>query len=189
MCSSDLYLHDIYVRNYDGYHAEAREFHELIHACEYYMRSSLSIDYRILSDPLKKPFDTKWLEHSITRVPAGTIYVEWAELGKIPYVYWQNKEPNDIAYIRELAKPWLWLRGAFKINFSTFDKYDYSSKEQFEQWWKNYEQDWCQHYNLDHWGLEEQCCVIPIGNLSLEKLFQLKKILDQGNTPTRVLLN
>lgn len=180
------FLHRLYEQSYDG-SPDWLDYHEHIHLCEEYNHKHrhLHINYREKAGLLERPFDFKWLDYSTTEVKAGDVFVQWAELGKTPYTYWKNKEPNDINRIRELCKPWLRLRP--KVLVAIDDYSYYKSSIEFNQWWQNYHDAWCSHWNIPRWDLKDMKSVIVFGKMTMEQLDKLKKLLQHNQTPLRLL--
>jgi hypothetical protein len=179
------YIHRLYEQGYDGNPAWLY-FHEHIHLCEFYHSTTrqlrLSIDYREKSGLLEKKFDVSWMAASTTTVQAGDVYLEWAELGKYPYTYWKNREPNDINRICQLAKPWLKLRPKLQIATVDFDRLNGKNIIGFNTWWSNYSEAWCRHWNIPKWDITDimGCAVIGhadhiiISNLLEQKIYPIK---------------
>lgn len=182
------HLHHIYETNYNG-NSKWLDFHEAIHYCEYHFLPSkksvkinnlIKINYRERAGPLEKKFNQDWLEEAVTTVRAGQVFCRWAELGKTPYQYWCDGEPNDINRINVLAKPWSIFRPTLHIALSDIDFIDNIKSDhklnQFHEWWKLYEKDWCRHWNLDQWSIREMCLVIPVGEVTdLDKLISVRQ--------------
>jgi len=171
-------LHKIYEKNYDG-NPLWLNFHEHIHLCEQYKthheHKFLQIDYREKAGMLEKPFETSWLNLQTT-VEAGDVYISWAELGKTPYDYWNNNEPDNLDRLCELAKPWLKLRPKLNIALASRDLLYQKKVKEFDFWWQQFEKPWCQYWNLSAWSLQHMYSINKIGNvLDLEHLkHQLK---------------
>lgn len=163
-------------------------FHEHIHLVETYdhLSSSYIIDYRDIGGLLEKPFDPDWVSELVTTVDRGDLYLAWTELGKTPYVYWTNGEPNDINRIKELAKPWLNIKLSFFVASEHRDFLLNKKATEFNQWWSNYHDQWCQHWNIPCWTLEHMSGVIPIGKISNMDLFVDQ--FDRGAKPLKIVL-
>lgn len=183
------FLHRMYEKNYAIDPNPAwLDFHEHIHLCESSIRPPdfLHIDYRNKAGPLEKPFDMAWLVQSTIEVKAGDIFVHWSELGKTPYRYWADKEPNNINRIKELCKPWIKLRPKILV---ALQDYEYSeSCFEFEQWWKEYHDEWCQHWNIPKWDLTDMRSVLVFGKMSLGELQKLTTLLMEDHCPRRITL-
>jgi hypothetical protein len=160
-------IHKIYELNYNG-DSKWLDFHEHIHICEFRKKipKTLVVDYREKAGILEKKFDMAWLKDTVTTVRPGDVYVQWAELGKTPYGYWKNSEPNDFNRMCVLAKPWLKLRAKLHIALESTNFIDHYDVEGFNNWWKDYEQPWCRHWNISTWGIQQIASVSVIGNIS-----------------------
>lgn len=181
-------LHSIYEKSYNG-KPEWLDYHELIHLCEFHNGGSplkvATIDYRERAGPLTKPFDNEYLTDLITDISPGTVYVEWSELGKIPYDYWADGEPDDITRLCELAKPWVTFKPKLRIathHINTIANVD----PNFHAWWDRYKLDWCKHWNLPNWSVENMHGVINVGKVNdMDAMVELFK---QKQTITKVSL-
>jgi hypothetical protein len=157
--------------------------------CELYFKESnhlFCIDYREKSGLLEKPMDPDWLINTQTVVQAGDVYVQWSELGKTPYAYWKNNEPNDIKRICELAKPWLKLRPKIYIALENMDKLKNIQCDKFASWWKDYHSEWTHHWNIPSWNIENIFGVSVFGKTNQVEL--LKEQLKNNALPVRVAL-
>jgi len=165
------------------------DFHEHIHMCELYFKESgysFCIDYREKSGLLEKPMAPDWLINSQTTVQAGDVYVQWSELGKTPYHYWKNNEPNDIKRMYELAKPWLKLRPKIYVALDNMDKLKNIQCNEFAAWWKDYHDEWTRHYNISSWDIKNIFGVSVFGKTTQVEL--LKEQLKNNAVPVRVTL-
>jgi hypothetical protein len=181
-------IHKIYEQNYNG-NSHWLDFHEHIHMCEIYFQKTnglFCIDYREKSGLLEKPIDQQWLSNTQTTIQAGDIYVRWAELGKTPYTYWKNKEPNDIKRMCELAKPWLKLRPKMYVALDDIDTLKNKQCNEFSSWWKDYHQEWAKHWNIPSWNIENIFGVSVFGKTT--QLDLLKEQLKNNAVPTRIIL-
>jgi hypothetical protein len=180
-------IHKIYENNYNGDPAWLN-FHEHIHMCERWpvQKLKLVIDYREKSGMLERPFDSAWLKNATTKIKAGDVYVEWAELGKTPYGYWEDRESNDMARMCELAKPWLTLRPKIVVALEDIDTLTNIDVRAFESWWKPRSKEWCRHWNLSDWSTVDMFSVVRLGQAP-----EFKNIIEQlknNITPTKILL-
>jgi hypothetical protein len=184
------FLHKTYEFGYNKGSNVWLEFHEMIHAIEALNNNNLvsdqvTINYRELSGPLEKPFNRNYLEHAVQSISKGTCYCQWNELGKSPYRYWSDNEPDDIARIYQLAKPWTVLRPSVTIALEDIDfTLSQEDQQRFDDWFSGYKESWMQHWNLDHWDEKEMTSVIPIGQIS--DVDELKEKIYQGNRVTKV---
>lgn len=188
-CNSQQYLnaiHKIYEKNYNGSPAWL-DFHEHIHMCENYskpQRPWLHLDYREKAGPLIKKVEPNWVTNLTTQVKSGDVYLAWAELGKTPYVYWKDQEPNDIARLCELAKPWQYVRPKLFVALKDFDLLDGIDVKDFRIWWQQYKDTWCQHWNIPDWTVEHMHGVAVIGKT--DQAHQLTQKLKSHIYPTGI---
>jgi hypothetical protein len=160
------HIHKLYEQGYDGSPAWL-DFHEHIHLCEtYHQGPRMVIHYREKAGLLQRKFNIDWLAGATTKIKTGDVFLEWAELGKTPYSYWEDQEPNNINRICELAKPWINLIP--KLQVALEDKDILSDKKivEFEKWWAEYNESWCQHWQLPKWTISDQFSVIVIGQIN-----------------------
>ena len=144
------YLHTIYEKNYNG-NPDWLDFHEHIHLCERtYPRTvnTLQISYREKSGMLEKPINPIWIKNSTTNIKTGDVYVSWAELGKTPYNYWYDKEPDNIDRMCELIKPWQKLRPIIFVALEDICTLQNINVTEFAPWWEQYSQPLCQYWNI-----------------------------------------
>ena len=173
------HLHKIYEENYDG-KPEWLNFHESIHQCEYYLLNrqdnSLNIDYREKAGLLEKKFNLDWLLTATTKINAGDVYIKWGELGKSPYSYWANGEPDDFDRLCALAKPWKICRNKLLIALYDTDFLVTLDCKNFNAWWDKKKQAWCHHWSLSEWTLEHMYSVVVIGHVdSVDTIIDLLK--------------
>jgi len=171
------HLHSIYEKNYNG-GAHWLDFHETIHLCGDLIKLDrgkiLAIDYRELAGPLLVDFDLTLLDQLSVDLRPGDVTVGWAELGKSPYSYWQSQEPNDIDRVCELVKPYLKFRPRLEIIIQPHPDKDPIDIENFVKWWDDYKDDWCQHWNLPSWSLDQVFGKFRIGHVSdFDKFLQI----------------
>jgi hypothetical protein len=183
-------LHEIYEKKYNGL-TDWLNFHEHIHLCENYGKNKesmcLILDHREKAGLLKKKFDIEWLKDSVTQVCAGDVYVRWAELGKMPYTYWANNEPNDIARMCELAKPWNTLYATIRVALENIDLLADKNIDAFNTWWAQYHDQWCEHWQIPSWPIQYQYGMIKIGKVS--KVEEITKLLKNKIYPTNIFLS
>jgi len=185
------HLHKIYEKQYDG-NATWLYFHEHIHICEDYnspMAWSVAIDYREKAGPLVKKITLSDLTNLKIRVKKGDAYIAWSELGKTPYQYWINQEPNDISRICELSKPWIFFRPKLSIALDDIDflhvfEITKIKIEEFNQWWACWQVDWCEHWGLSDWTMEQMYGVNVVGNVP--EVERLSALLAQDIYPVKV---
>lgn len=192
-CLDQSYLNDLHVvyeKNSDG-KSLWLNFHECIHRCEEInghwrsINKYLTIDYREIGGPLTTKFDQSLLDQCTTDLKPGDVTVGWSELGKTPYSYWADKEPNDITRICELVKPYLNFRPRMLVPMHQV-RVDYPGIEEFNQWWSQYESDWCEHWNVEPWTRDRMFGRIVIGRV--RDFDQFSNLLQSDCRLTRVTL-
>ena len=192
-CQVQSYLNDlhiVYENNSDG-KSQWLNFHECIHRCEEInghwrsINKYLTIDYREISGPLVTEFDQSLLDQCTTDLRPGDVTVGWSELGKTPYSYWTDKEPNDITRICELVKPYLNFRPMITVPMQQV-RVDYTGMEEFNQWWREYEPKWCEHWNVAPWTTASMIGRIVIGRV--RDFDRFSDLLRSGRQLTRVTL-
>ena len=179
-------LHKIYEDNYDGNSAWL-DYHEHIHMCETNQAStSLQLYHRELAGPLVKPMNLSWLSCSTLQINPGDVYVTWAELGKTPYQYWLDQEIDDRERLCKLAKPWVNFYPKIMVALEGRQRLDGIDQSGFQSWWQQRHDQWCDHWNIDSWTIEDMYSVIVIGALDHEKL---KSVLRENAKPVYVRLD
>ena len=182
------YLHRRYELEYDG-RSEWLDFNEYIHRCEREKKQkTLSFDHREHAGLVQKPFNYSWLENSVSKVKKGKLFVKWNELGKKPFEYWLDNESVDISSMCATAKPWITLRSRIDLALEDTDFAPDIDQQSFDIWWQTYKKDWCEHWKLASWELEQQISVIPIGQLDEAQCDLVVEWLNQGLKPTHVRL-
>lgn len=165
------FLHSIYEKNYDGRKVWI-DFHESIHTLEALSSDKskdwlnvLNINYREQGGLLETKFDREWIPYLSTEIKKGQVYCHWSELGKDPWQYWQDREPDDIERICELCKPWNHWKPVLRVAMADRNLLENPAKDlaNFQSWWSSYEKDWCRYWNLDNWTWQEQFAVLPVG--------------------------
>jgi len=164
-------IHEIYEKNYDG-NPEWMIFHECIHELEKdeknITESLVYVDWREKANLLQTQFTWEMHQYQSTRYNRGDVFVEWNELGKKPYRYWSDKEPENVDRVLELCKPWINLKPVLTISLEDHDELlkDSINSLDFNLWWKQYSDAFCKKYNVPYYNLEQQCGVVKIGTLS-----------------------
>jgi len=183
-------LHEIYENGYNGDKIWL-EFHESIHMRETInsgkMPTTCSIDYREASGALAKKYSIEELQTCQLTFAAGDCFVSFAELGKTPYNYWQDGEPDNINRMVQLAKPMETMIFRFRIALTDIDR-SISQQEQieFDNWFKPYKNDWCKHWSLPDWTITQMNGGIKIGEIN--NVDMLIDNLKNHNNPIKVIL-
>lgn len=181
-------LHALYEKGYDGSPAWL-DFHEHIHILEKYQQLPMimNIDYREKSGLLEKSVDSTWFIDGTTLIHPGDVFISWAELGKTPYRYWVDNEPDDLVNMLTLIKPWSKLKPKLNVSFESIDRLAGIDRHNFETWWTQYKHEWCRHWSLQDWTLTDMYSVIKIG--SVTDISELSTRLRKGICPVRVRLS
>ena len=181
-------IHKIYEDNYNGTPAWL-DFHEHIHICERKnpkISSTIKFDWREKAGPLIKKINKDLYTDLTTKIAAGDVFTKWSELGKTPYLYWKDGEPNNIRRICELAKPWDKLNPVLCIAMQDIDLLDNNDVNGFNKWWKIYENNWCKHWQIEKWSLQDMRGVLVYGTIDNVEL--LKYNLMHNISPVRISL-
>lgn len=181
------YLHGLYEENFNGQELWLR-FHEHIHIIEKIINNRiqpiLSVDYRTRAGKLEEKFDRSFLQYSTARVKKNQCFIQWQELAKTPYQYFVNKEPNDISRLCQLVKPWLTIRPSLHFACDEINFLDNVDLAAFDNWFSDYQEQWCKFWNLSAWNNIEPWQVIPIGEIDSADLFVEK--LKNNQLPLRI---
>jgi hypothetical protein len=132
---------------------------------------------------LIKEFDISWYRHSTTKIKQGDVYVGWSELGKTPYQYWLEKEPNDPSRINGVIKPWSKLKPKLTVAMRDMDLLDLPTE--FNEWWIKNKDEWCKQQKLEYWSTEY------LGVIVVYKLNDFEKFdfaLRTHNSPKKISL-
>lgn len=181
------YLHSIYEKGYSGT-VEWLRYHEAIHMLEVIYANDVenlpvNIGYRELAGPLDKCYSYDELLNAQTQLRAGDCFIEFSELGKTPYIYWRDNEPDDFSRLCELAKPM--RRLTFKIQIALHDRNLIPADiDKFNAWFDQYKDRWCQHWEIPNWTAEQIVGVIVVGHIG--NIGEFDTALSNGYVPTRL---
>jgi hypothetical protein len=112
--------------------------------------------------------------------------VGWSELGKTPYTYWRDGEPNDIARMCQLIKPWIKLRPKILVALEDIDTLSNIDIQGFESWWQQYSEAWCQHWNISSWTVNDIFSVVVFAQTPNFEL--IASLLENHVEPVNVLI-
>jgi hypothetical protein len=101
------------------------KFHHSIHHNEGIKASKdeLVVGWGVYEGPLTEQFNCySYYAHQIEQ---NNIYLPWSELGKKPFAYYTDKEPNNQKRVNELCKPHTTFRAKFFISFKDITRTDY----------------------------------------------------------------
>jgi hypothetical protein len=183
-------LHQIYERGYNGDKIWL-EFHESIHMIEAVNSGKIPaichLDYREISGLLAKKYSYQELLTCQSTFVVGDCFVSFSELGKTPYTYWRDGEPNDINRLIELAKPMIRLN--FKISIALADiamTICQQDQLEFDNWFNLYKNDWCNHWSLPDWTISQIRGGIKIGKIN--EIDILIDNLKNNHRPAKLIL-
>ena len=182
-------LHKIYEQQYNG-NPRWLEFHEAIHMIEQVSSSTVppvGISYGADAGLLNVDYSYEELQTCQSTFAAGDCFVSFSELGKSPYSYWIDGEPNDFNRLIELSKPMIRLH--FKISIALTDINRLPSEEKqskFETWFAPYKQKWCDHWGIPNWTITQMRGGIKVG--TIDNVALLTKQLKNNIIPTNLLL-
>ena len=184
------YLHKIYEKNYDG-NRNWMHYQESIHLVEHLIVEKMStlgyahVDYREFAGKIKQPFKDQYRELFETDIKAGTVCIDWTELGKIPYDYWMNKEVDDINRMCELMKPWTGIKAKLKIYINDKNMIP-SDVSAFDPWFEQFKTPWLKHWGLTDWTHRDMFGRPPIG--IVDDLDKFKSLLKNNDWVHQILL-
>lgn len=163
-------LHQIYERGYNGDKIWL-EFHESIHMKETInsgkIPNTCNIDYREMSGPLAQKYSMEELLTCQSTFVAGDCFVSFSELGKTPYAYWRDGEPDDINRLIRLAKPMIRLNFKISIALADIDRTVCQQDQlEFDNWFNSYKNDWCNHWSLPDWTISQILGAINVGKIN-----------------------
>jgi hypothetical protein len=182
-------LHVIYENNSDS-GPDWAAFHRHLHMCEKnhdtetVMQRTMKIDYNEKSGLLEKPFDQQWLNDASSKISAGDAFACWQELGKTPYTYWHDNEPNDIERMRQVIRPWVKLKPNIFVALEDIDMQ--KDSVEFEQWWAQHSQQLCEYWNIPSWTVEDMSKCLVLGKVS--DINSVTTLLKNNVRPIQVLL-
>jgi hypothetical protein len=182
-------LHKIYEQGYDG-NSTWLEFHEAIHILEQVVSGNIApvgLGYGSEAGVLNVNYSYEELQTCQTTFSSGDCFVFFNELGKTPYSYWSDHEPDDFNRLIELSKPMIRLH--FKIFIALTDINRLPSEEnqaEFDAWFAPYKQKWCDHWGIPNWSIEQMRGGIRVG--TIDNIDLLTAQLKKNITPTRLLL-
>jgi hypothetical protein len=187
-------LHKIYELTYPAVDSDPRwlDYHEFIHLSSAYspeLCKYVTLNYREKGGLLEQPMKSAWLETLTPIIPKGSVYISWAELGKMPFHYWESKEPDDFDRLCQLAKPWVIFKPHIQIAFEDIDQsqsVDLVRRSEFNVWWDKVKQPWCKHWGIDSWEWDRQWGSNIIGHTDHSSTIQ--QLLQNNQLPTKLTL-
>lgn len=125
------------------------KFHHAIHHYEStsHEKNRIYVGWGVKEGPLTESFQCN--PYYSGKLQKNNIYLPWAELGKTPFTYWENKEPSNQKRFNELSKPHITLRARFMIPLQNQTPKKLNSK--FLNWFKKYKNKWLKQYEVEKW--------------------------------------
>lgn len=180
------HLHQIYERGYDG-RREWMAFHESIHAYELLLLDIVPevawLDYREQAGQVQIPITDELLATSVAQVCAGDVFVAYAELGKPPYTYWRDREPDDIDRLCELSRPWTNFKPRIGIALADRNLHP-ADWQDFLAWFEPRADQYWAGVGVAPRPVEQQQGVLPVGHLTNWPGF--RHALIDGHRPVRI---
>ena len=182
-------LHKIYEKQYDG-DPRWLEFHEAIHMIEQVGSSAvppMGISYGAAAGLLNVDYSYQELQTCQSTFAPGDCFVFFSELGKSPYSYWNDNEPNDYNRLVELSKPMIRLHFRMLIALTEINRLpSEKNQSEFDIWFAPYKKKWCDHWGIPNWTITQMVGGISVG--TIDNVDLLAKKLKNNITPTRLLL-
>lgn len=175
-------LHKIYEENYSANGKNDNNwllYHEALHVVEKLLNKSrvpksITFDYKNLAGYTNTSYSFDELQTFKLNGQPGECFVAYNELGKTPYHYWKDKEPDNFERFCQLAKPMLRFNFAIKLFLEENDFSKLEGLDEFINWFSKYKKDWCNYHNIPDWSIEQMLGEIPIGYCK-----DWEKILDE----------
>jgi len=125
------------------------KFHHSIHYNENVKGSKdqLVVGWGVYEGPLTEQFDC--YSYYADKIEKNNIYLPWAELGKKPFAYYTDKEPNNQKRVNELCKPHITFRAKFFISLKDITPSKFTPD--FSKWFDQYKQAWFKAYKIQEY--------------------------------------
>ena len=125
------------------------KFHHSIHYNENVKGSKdqLVVGWGVYEGPLTEQFDC--YSYYADKIEKNNIYLPWSELGKKPFAYYTDKEPNNQKRVNELCKPHTTFRAKFFISFKDITPSHFTPD--FSKWFDQYKQAWFKAYKIQEY--------------------------------------
>ena len=131
-------------------------FHQAIHLKEAIVNktefTSLEFGWGEREGPLMERMNMN--QHYSDTLAPGNLYIKWSELGKTPFRYFSDGEPNDQHRFNTLSKPNKTLRPKFSLQVDAVKISPFTEK--FATWFENYKRGWLEHHGIDDWQPKDE---------------------------------
>ena len=141
------------------------------------------VDWKDQAGRIETPITDELLDELVSVVRAGDVFVAYAELGKPPYTYWRDREPNDTARMCELAAPWKSFKPRIGIALADRELHP-SDWPEFCAWFESVQDAYWQGLKLPARPVSQQQCVLPVGRV--EDWQHLKALMTNGHAIQRI---
>lgn len=182
-------LHKLYEQSYNGTEIWLR-FHEAIHMLEQISSAVMppaAISYGEAAGLLNVKYSYQELQTCQSTFAAGDCFVSFSELGKSPYSYWIDDEPDDFDRLVELSKPMIRLHFRMLIALTEIDRMpSEENQSNFETWFAPHKRRWCDYWGIPDWTITQMLGGIKVG--SIDNIESLIKNLKNNVTPSNLLL-
>lgn len=152
-------LHKIYEEQHDALsrlnnNEILYKFHHSIHYSEDISKSKskMPVGWGINEGPLTEQFDC--YSYYDDEVRKNNMYLPWAELGKTPFQYYTDNEPDNQRRMLELCKPHTTFRAKFFIGLSDITPSEFPLG--FLKWFDQYKEAWYKKYNLEEYSKKHE---------------------------------
>lgn len=169
-------LHELYEQHHDlavDIHPDILyKFHRAIHETQNLnlkiQYDNLEFGWGTLEGPLEQKINMNIYYSDILK--HGNLYLKWSELGKLPFQYFSDGEPNNQTRFNALAKPNQTLRAKFSLQLSE-NKFQFTNE--FNDWFEKYKTGWLSHHGIDDWRAIDEISGVhvaePLQDIDLEK--------------------
>ncbi len=148
-------LHKIYEDNHESLSRLKNneilyKFHHSIHHNEDVSKeiAGIVIGWGVNEGPLTEQFDCH--SYYADKIEKNNIYLPWSELGKKPFAYYTDKEPNNQKRVNELCKPHTTFRAKFFISLKDVSPSKFTPD--FLEWFDQYKKSWLEKYQIDNYS-------------------------------------
>lgn len=164
-------MHDVYVEMARDpacdTHNETYCLNKYIHLCENTLTGPSSLYYFPIAwgtnDGLTmQEFDIDPYKFYTSNIVPGNIYLYWSEVGKKPFEYWHNKDPDNVEHFLSLTCPHNTWSAHCKIALTPSGS---GLPLDFVKWFDQYKQPF-----LDKWGLDDWTVLHEFGAIELATL-------------------
>lgn len=164
-------MHDVYVEMARDpacdTHNETYCLNKYIHLCEHTLDGPCSLPYSAIAwgtnDGLTmQDFDIDPYKFYTLDIVPGNIYLYWAEVGKKPFEYWYNNDPDNAEHFLSLTRPHVSWSSHCKIALTPAGS---KLPAEFVKWFEPYKQPFLDKWHLDDWTVLHEFGAIELATL------------------------